>query len=68
MGFQKSGRLLLISGLGEGFMEAAAFDLVLKGGHDLGKGFLEPRDQHVSNHKGGNIGQWQCCSVAGAQI
>lgn len=60
MGFQRTGKLLLIGGLGEGVMEGAGFDPVLKGGHDLGKGFLKPRNQHVPNHEGGNIGQLQC--------
>lgn len=32
-------------------LEEAAFDLVLVGGHDLGKGFSKPRDQHVSKVK-----------------
>lgn len=41
MGFQRTGMLLLIGGHGEGFMEGAAFDVVLKGGHDLEKGFLK---------------------------
>lgn len=40
-------------------MEKAAFNLVFEGGHDLGRGFSKPRDQHEPNHEGGNIGQCQ---------
>lgn len=37
----------------------AALHLVSEGGHDLGKGFSKPRDQHVPNHEGGKTGQQQ---------
>lgn len=51
--------LLVIGGRGEGFTEGAAFDVVLEGGHDLGKAFLKEGISMWPNHKGGNIRQWQ---------
>ena len=59
MGLQRTKKLLLIDGFGEGFMEKAGFNLVFEGGHGLGKGFSKVRDQHEPNHEGGNIGQCQ---------
>ena len=59
MGRQRTERLLLTGGLGEEFMEKAVFNLVFEGGHDLGKGFSKPRDQHEPNHEGENRGQGQ---------